>query len=243
MIYQTFAQLYDELFDPEEYQNWLDYTNSRVHGKNLKWLELACGTGHLAINLLKQGQDVTGFDLSEEMLSLAENHAVEEGVDLPLIQGNMLDLSGLEQYQVVSCYADSFCYLPSLNEVQEAFQQVAQHLKKDGQFIFDVITPYQTDEVYPGYMFNYQDEDKSFLWSSFGVDDGHRVEHDLTFFIKNKEGLFDKVNELHTETTYELAEYLDALKQAGFTQIEVTTNFGESTPNDTSTRWFFNCRR
>lgn len=76
MIYQTFAELYDQLFDEEEYQNWFDYTKREVDLKQRNdWLELACGAGRLAVRLAQNNQQVTGFDLSEEMLSLADQHA------------------------------------------------------------------------------------------------------------------------------------------------------------------------
>lgn len=36
-------------------------------------MELACGTGKIAVELAKKGHQVTGVDLSDEMLSLAYN--------------------------------------------------------------------------------------------------------------------------------------------------------------------------
>lgn len=43
----------------------------------------------------KEGYDVTGFDLSEEMLSLAYQHSYEENIELTLVAGDV-DLSGLK---------------------------------------------------------------------------------------------------------------------------------------------------
>ena len=69
MIYQSFAVLYDQLFDEEQYQNWFEYTKQQVDlNQTHEWLELACGAGRLAVKLAKQRQKVTGFDLSSEML-------------------------------------------------------------------------------------------------------------------------------------------------------------------------------
>ncbi|AEV95386.1 class I SAM-dependent DNA methyltransferase [Pediococcus claussenii] len=243
MIYQTFAGLYDQLFDSDMYQKWFEYTKKSVKTSNNQWLELACGAGRLAVLLAKDGQWVTGFDLSDEMLALANQHAEEADVDLELIQGNMLDLNGLEDYDVISCYADSFCYLQSIQEVKLAFRQVYEHLKKDGTFIFDVITPYQTNQVYPGYMYNYQDDDRAFMWESFEGDTANSVEHELTFFIKNDSNDFKRVSEIHIEQTYELQNYLSVLQDVGFANVEVSSDFGKSEVKKDSTRWFFKCRR
>ena len=62
-----------------------------------KLLELACGTGIQSICFKQAGLEVTGLDLSQEMLDLAEKRSREASLDIPFIQGNMLDLSGIGQ--------------------------------------------------------------------------------------------------------------------------------------------------
>ena len=133
MIYQTFAKLYDELFDSELYLEWQSFVERRVLDKQQPLLELACGAGRLAVLLAKDGYNVSGFDLSDEMLSLADQHAREAEVTLPLIEGNMLNLSD-DTYHTVTCFADSLCYLPDETALATTFEQVARHLDDDGQF-------------------------------------------------------------------------------------------------------------
>lgn len=244
MIYQTFAELYDELFDPAMYQQWLDFVRREYPNQDGQLLELACGTGRLGVLLAQAGYQVTGLDLSENMLALAQRHADEAAVTLPLLQGDMLDLSEIGTFDAVTCFADSFCYLPDITTVQRAFEQVAQHLTAAGEFLFDVITPYQTDEVYPGYMYNYRDEDRAFMWTSYAGEQPHSAEHDLTFFIYNDDKqAFDEVSELHQEQTYVLADYQQALQAAGFNHVMVSADFGRQQPDDQTTRWFFKCRK
>ena len=50
----------------------------------------------------------------------------------------MLDLSDLESYQKISCFADSFCYLTDEDELEQAFGQVEKHLKEGGQFLVTI---------------------------------------------------------------------------------------------------------
>lgn len=77
MIYSIFAQVYDELMDTEVYENWLTFVNNNAYsGKKL--LDLACGAGQLAVMLAKDGYQVTGVDLSSEMLALADERARED---------------------------------------------------------------------------------------------------------------------------------------------------------------------
>lgn len=244
MIYQTFAKLYDDLMDPAMYDQWLDFVSKRQPEKKVDWLDLACGSGRLAVKLIQSGYQVSGFDLSEEMLALADEHVQEAGVTLPLIQGNMLDLSELDQYDVISCFADSFCYLPNDHDLKVCFTQVFHHLKPNGKLLFDVISPYQTDEIYPGYMYNYVDDQQAFLWTTYQTEEPHSVEHDLTFFIKNgTKNTYSKINELHHERTYDLNTYLTLLEAVGFKNTHVSSNFGNSSIDDKSTRWFFECTK
>lgn len=245
MIYQSFAELYDELFDPAMYDQWLDFVADRVDPASGDLLDLACGSGRLGVLLAQHGYQVSGLDLSEEMLALAAKHAEEAAVSLPLMAGNMLDLSEIATYQTVTCFADSFCYLPDLASVTQAFTQVHDHLAVGGQFLFDVITPHQTDDVYPGYMYNYVDETRAFVWTSYGIEDeSHAAEHDLTFFTQNEEtGEYRKVTELHHERTYPLADYQQALADAGLTVKRVSADFGQAEVAADTTRWFFEVTR
>lgn len=242
MIYQTFAKLYDDLFDETLYEDWLTFVQGRVQQKDQPLLDLACGAGRLAVLLAANGYQVTGFDLSDEMLSLADQHAREAHVTLPLIQGDMTSLVDLAQFQTITCFADSLCYLSDEASVLRTFGEVYQHLEVDGQFLFDVISPYQTDVVYPGYMFNYRDEDRAFMWSSEQGDDPYSVDHDLTFFIYNtSKEAYDEVAELHHERTYELDTYKKLLAKAGFKSIKVSADFGRQPVDKKTTRWFFEC--
>lgn len=246
MIYQSFAQLYDELFDDQLYLQWCDYTLNRLNPDSKSILDLAGGAGRLACLLAKKGLDVTVADFSAEMLSLAGKHADEEKVNLQLVEADMRDLSGFPQYDMVTCYADSFCYLDNLTDVGQSFKQVAQHLTADGKFLFDVISPYQTDVVYPGYMYNYEDEDhqRAFMWQSFADDDvEHGAIHELTFFNRLPDGNYQRVGETHFERSYQLADIKEALRQAGFSTINVTADFGKEKIKDDTTRWFFECQK
>ncbi|KIS04091.1 class I SAM-dependent DNA methyltransferase [Paucilactobacillus wasatchensis] len=246
MIYGNFAQLYDELFDETLYIEWRDFVVQRVTPDNTI-LDLAGGAGRLAVLLAQKNYSITVADFSAGMLSLADRHARENNVNIPLIEANMLDLSELDQYQTILCFADSLCYLKNLDQITTTFMKVNQHLAEDGKFLFDVITPYQTDHVYPGYMYNYEDDhhERAFMWQSYADEQqAHGVIHELTFFNQLPESKqYERVAETHFEKTYELEQYLMALTQAGFNNINVSADFGRQKINDQTTRWFFECQK
>ena len=247
MIYQIFAQLYDQLFDPELYKRWLDFTLREAQpNSQTDCLDLAGGAGRLGVMLAQNNINVTVADFSTEMLSLAQQHASEAGVELGIVEADMRDLSNFPQYDLVTCYADSLNYLDRLEDIGATFVQVFEHLKQDGTFLFDMISPYKTDVEYPSYMYNYEDDDHqhAFMWRSYSDDDvEHGVIHELTFFNRLSNGDYQRVGETHFERAYELQELLNELKNAGFNQIEVSADFGKEQVKKEDTRWFFKCRK
>ena len=244
MSYQTFAQVYDAIMDDTLYERWASFVDRQLQNKGQSVLELACGTGALAVTLKKHGYDVTGLDLSANMLSLASERAFSEGVQLPLIEGDMLDLSEIGQYDVVTCFSDSICYMPDASAVLNVFKEVYQTLNEEGTFLFDVHSIYQIDNIFPGYMYNDQSEEISFLWQSYAGETEHSIEHDLTFFVyEEATDRYERFDETHKERTYPIEMYREMLQQAGFTSIFTRAEFGESDINDESTRWFFTCKK
>ncbi|AQW21959.1 SAM-dependent methyltransferase [Lentilactobacillus curieae] len=244
MIYEKFAKFYDELFDDDLYTDWGNYFAERVD-KSASVMDLACGTGKLAIELIRQGYNVVGSDISEDMLKLASEHAQTANVNLPLVQMDMLAMDGLPNFDAISCFDDSLCYLTEDGQLEQAFSEVNAHLTAGGVFLFDVITPYQTDKVYPGYMFNDRTDDSAFMWSSYSTDDSeHAIEHDLVFFLYNEDKeAYEAYNEVHDERSFSLAEYQQKLNDAGFTAVKVTTNFGKEPYQENVKRWFFECKK
>ncbi len=119
MIYNSFARVYSELMDDDLYNDWARYVELRAgNAKNL--LDVACGTGDLTI-LLANKYEVTGTDLSEEMLRIAEEKSKNAGVSIPFIQSNMLDLFELGNYDLITCFDDSICYLKDEDELAITF--------------------------------------------------------------------------------------------------------------------------
>lgn len=245
-IYSSFAQVYDDLFDGSQYQRWADFADQRINTKRPAVLDLAGGAGRLSVLLAQRGMQMTDLDQSEEMLSLASEHAAEAGVTVELVAADMRQLDGLPVYDAVTSFADSLNYLPSPEDVEQTLSQVYEHLKAGGTFLFDAITPYQTDVIYPGYMYNYQDEDQqyAFMWSSYADDDvEHGVIHDLSIFQRQPDDSYRRFSETHFERAYPLDWWQHALKRAGFQDVQVTADFGHAQVDDQTRRYFFECHK
>jgi len=223
--YETFAAVYDAVMDDSLYDKWTDFSLRHLPKtrERKKLLELACGTGIQSVRFSQAGFDVTGLDLSADMLKIAEKRAASAKQKIYFIEGNMLDLSKAGKYDFVTCYSDSICYMQDEVEVGDVFKEVYNALNEDGVFIFDVHSTYQTDEVFPGYSYHENAEDFAMLWDTYEDAAPHSSRHD----------------EVHEERTYEVLTYDILLEQAGFKSFKLYADFEDKEPTETSTRWFF----
>ena len=239
--YETFAEVYDAVMDDSLYDKWTDFSLRHLPKtkERKKLLELACGTGIQSVRFSQAGFDVTGLDLSADMLKIADKRAASAKQKIDFIEGNMLDLSKAGKYDFVTCYSDSICYMQDEVEVGDVFKEVYNALNEDGVFIFDVHSTYQTDEVFPGYSYHENAEDFAMLWDTYEDEAPHSIVHELTFFIKEADGSFSRHDEVHEERTYEILTYDILLEQAGFKSFKLFADFEDKEPTENSRRWFF----
>ncbi|MED3561904.1 class I SAM-dependent methyltransferase [Bacillus xiapuensis] len=243
MSYEQFAYLYDELMKDAPYDEWVQFVKDRLKEypeKNIRFLDLACGTGELSIRFAKEGFDITGVDLSEDMLSVAQSKAVEEGISIPFYQQDMTKLEGLGQFDCIGIFCDSLNYLKIEQDVIQTFLAVHQHLKPGGLFIFDVHSLHKISQIFLNQTFTLNDEHLSYIWNSFPGEFPHSVEHELSFFVLDeKMGMYDRFDELHVQRTYPVDDYKEWLSQAGFKEIEICADFENIAPTPQSERIFF----
>ena len=80
------------------------------------------------------------------MLTLASNRAIQENVSINWIAGDMLDLTDIGNYQAVTCFSDSLCYMGDVTQVKQVFEGVYDLLEVSGTFVFDVHSTHQMFE-------------------------------------------------------------------------------------------------
>ncbi|MGT2844792.1 class I SAM-dependent DNA methyltransferase [Streptococcus hongkongensis] len=239
--YETFASVYDAVMDDTLYDKWTDFSLRHLPKSNSrkKLLELACGTGIQSVRFAQAGFDVTGLDLSQEMLDIAEKRARSAKQKINFLQGNMLYLTQAGKYDFVTCYSDSICYMQDEVEVGDVFKEVYNALNDGGVFIFDVHSTYQTDTAFPGYSYHKNADEFAMIWDTYEDEAPHSVVHELTFFIQEENGSFTRHDEVHEERTYEVLTYDILLEQAGFKSFKLYADFEDKEPTETSKRWFF----
>ncbi len=242
MNYHKFANIYDQLMKDAPYEEWVKITEQLMEKLEIEpksMIDLGCGTGNIAIPMSKRGYQLTGIDLSEDMLSVAYDKMQENQVMFPLFQQNMMELELPHQAELIFSYCDSLNYLNGLDEVKQTFIQVHKSLQEGGYFFFDMHSPYKITEVFNLHSFAWNEEDISIIWLTDVDEKELIVEHDLTFFVEQDNGLFEKFHEVHQQQTYTIETIKELLVETGFSLITTYGDFQLAPVTETTERIFY----
>ncbi|HMS64139.1 MAG TPA: methyltransferase domain-containing protein [Ignavibacteria bacterium] len=105
-------------------------------------LDIACGSGRHSIELARRGFNVTGFDLSEYLISEAEKNlknSEERGLKVKFLIKDMRYFNFKNSFDIAVNIFTSFGYFDNDKENAGVFRNVSDSLKKNGYFIFDFL--------------------------------------------------------------------------------------------------------
>ena len=100
-------------------------------------LELAIGTGRVAIPLTERGVHVTGIELSQPMVD--ELH--KKGADIPVVVGDMATSTAPGEFSLVYVAWNSIGNLRTQAEQVACFRNAARHLAPGGYFVIELWIP------------------------------------------------------------------------------------------------------
>jgi ubiquinone/menaquinone biosynthesis C-methylase UbiE len=246
MQYKDFAFIYDNLMDNVDYDKWVDYIEEIIKKEDVQVkniLELACGTGNLTIPFAKKEYDILGIDISEDMLSVAREKCIDEGIEVVFLNQDMTELD-FEVYNLdcVLCACDGFNYILEDENIQSIFDNVYELLKQKGVFIFDISSYNKLSNILGNNTFGENREDITYIWENYFDYETNMVEMDLAFFTRNKE-YYQKFEETHYQRAYKNDEIVNMLKNTGFDYIKVYKDFTFLSPDEETERVFFVCKK
>lgn len=102
-------------------------------------LDLACGYGRLTIPLAKKGYEITGIDLSPELIKDARKTARENNLKIKFTIGSMTNLPyANNSFNKIFCMWSSFNHLLEEKEQLKCINEVYRVLKPDGLALFEM---------------------------------------------------------------------------------------------------------
>lgn len=240
--YTAFCEVYDEFMDNVDYEAWAGFICERLREHGISSglvLDLGCGTGTLTELLAGRGFDMIGVDGSEDMLMRAQEKKAFSGNDILYL---LQDLSGFELYGTVRgivSVCDSLNYLTEKEELARAFALASNYLDPGGVFIFDMNTEYKYREVIGNTTIAENRENASFIWENLYDEEEKINEYLLTLFLKRRDDLYERVQELHVQRAYSLQDICGLLEEAGLKPEAVYDDYSLCRPAEKTQRWTF----
>ena len=240
--YTGFAAVYDIFMDNVPYEEWGEYIHSLLKDRGIEdgiLLDLGCGTGTMTEKLADYGYDMIGVDNSEDMLELAMEKRMESGKDILYLLQDMREFELYGTVRAIVSVCDSVNYITEPEELEEVFRLVNNYLDPKGVFLFDFNTVYKYKEVMGDTVIAEDRGECSFIWDNFYDEEDRINEYQLSLFIQNEEGTYNKYEELHLQKAYEEGEITRLLHEAGFSTIRVLDTETMSEVKEDTQRLYF----
>jgi len=115
----------------------------------LKWakiagdpiLELAAGTGRLAVPLIQAGYNYTGLDTSKDFVNWAQQKIHKLDDHSKIAVGDMRKFSLNQRFNFIFIGFNSILHLLNEADIVRCFECVNAHLTENGKFLIDVFVP------------------------------------------------------------------------------------------------------
>ena len=242
--YRNLAVSYDRLTSDVDYDAVVAFYRQILETEDLRprtAVDLACGTGSVAMLLAKQGLRVTAVDMSEDMLCVAAQKAQELDDPPRFVCQKLQQLRLLRGVDLAVCALDSMDYIIDPKDCEEAIRRVYKVLNPGGCFIFDVNTPEKLRAM-DGQVFLDEDEDVYCVWRGEFDEETNICSYGMDLFQRVGD-VWQRSFEEHREYAYSAQQLTGWLKEAGFTSIRVYADRKLCSPEPGEQRIYIKARK
>ena len=193
MFESDLARHYDAMHLHRNYGQECDFAHDviqRYYPGAKRVLDVCCGTGEHAVRMAQQEYDVTGIDASPDMINVAEEKAIREGVSVDFRCLDLRNLDTVGEFQAAYCLGYTLHYMTTYPEVTNFFTTINGALLAPGVFLVDFINGWSLIEGLQRDKFVYQHEDTTiYHFEQTSLHKKERVRHvEFYYFIDHHDG-------------------------------------------------------
>ena len=141
-LFENYSHKYDNEVFTQGTIGECDFLEKELNfNKNLKILDIGCGTGRHSIEMTKRGYLlITGIDLSDTMLKRAREKAIAENLDISFQQHDARNLHFENEFDLAIMLCEGGFPLMETDEMNfQILESAARALKTNGKFIFTTL--------------------------------------------------------------------------------------------------------
>ena len=242
--YHALALSYDRLTNDVDYGATVDFYWQLLDAEKLcprTAVDLACGTGSVALLLAEKDLSVVAVDMSEEMLCVAAQKAQEQELPIQFVCQKLQQLYLRKGVDLAVCALDSLDYILDPADCKEAIRRIYKVLNPGGCFIFDVNTPEKLRAM-DDQVFLDEDDDVYCVWRGEFDDETNICTYGMDLFQRTGNA-WQRSSEVHQEYAYSAEQLKEYLKAAGFTHIRVYGDRRMEAPREGEQRIYIKARK
>ena len=198
--------------------------------------DLGCGTGVITNYLASQGLNVTGVDLSPDMLSIASSG--DETGTVTWVCADITDYDGPSCGCFISTM-DTIGHITDTEDLTGMFRTVSDLLDDGGVFILDATTQHHFENTLGDNVFYEDYDDFTLLWVN-RYDRENRINHaELTLFELTEDGLYERYDGELTARCHLPEEITGMASASGLKTLAMFGDLKREGPSDTDERIFY----
>lgn len=205
-LYSNSARFYDKGNEIKDFTCDIDFYKSFID-ETTRVLELGCGTGRITLTLLDKCKQITGVELSDQMLDILrgkvqkiDQHSQSK---IKLIKSDMSNFDLNEKFDLIIFPGVAFQALTTNGQRNSCLKCVKRHLSDNGKVIIDFFEPEEEKVKKVGnrrFDFEYFDEDLNCSVSKYSVIESHDNNNQLqsfkyTFELTRESTLVDTIED------------------------------------------------
>jgi len=177
--FEKWAEVYDLIY--EKYRDDIDFYRKEASKVKGKVLEIACGTGRVYLELLKDGIDIYGIDISKNMLKVLKEKARKLGLKPKVYRADMRTFKLPYKFSLIIIPFSSFLHNLTIEDQLKTLKNIRRHLEPKGKLILNFFFP-----------------NPEFILKTYGkeIKKGSINVEKKKFVVTNKSYFIDEVNQI-----------------------------------------------